>query len=512
LSGQGNAVIANAQLTSQTFTHTLNYRANLSSSLTLDALAGYEYWKSQYGVGAISASGFNTNLNQSNRVSIPYTSIMSNASTQQPYGSFTNPLTEIQSYFARVNFGLSDKYFLTGTIRADGSSKFGKNNRYGYFPSIGAKWQISNEDFLKSSTLFSALALRASWGITGNQEFPAGASQEQFSLGSYNSASQTIVANPDLKWEPTTSFNVGADFGFARGRIYGSLDYYKKKTTDILFQTNSIQPAPNATYFINLPADLTNEGFEVALGATIVNSSKLNWDFNVNYSYNKNMISNFLDVNTGLPLQINTATIDGQGVSGTLAQVIANNQPVNAYYLKPFGGFDASGNQIIGNDPVFAGDPNPHSLLGISTSLRYNKLTLSINAGGAFGYMIYNNTATSVTNINGITTGRNIDQAAFNSGESKSSGVGASTRFLEKGDYVKLRNATLRYNVGNLGRYVKNLSAFISGNNLLVFTKFTGFDPEVNIDKSSNAYPSRSIEYVPYPTPRSITFGLNFSL
>ena len=137
---------------------------------------------------------------------------------------------------------------------------------------------------------------------------------------------------------------------------------------------------------------------------------------------------------------------------------------------------------------------------------------MTLNAGGAGGYLIYNNTRTSVTNISGISQGRNIDQAAFNSAEKPSSGVAPSTRFLEKGDYFKLRNASLNYNVGNIGRYVKGLNVFVSGNNLFVITKFTGFDPEVNIDKNNGGYPSRSIEYIPYPTPRMISFGLNFSL
>ncbi len=203
---------------------------------------------------------------------------------------------------------------------------------------------------------------------------------------------------------------------------------------------------------------------------------------------------------------------NGKGLFGKLSQVITNNQPVNEYYLKPFQGFDANGNQVIGGTPQYAGDPNPHVLAGLSSSLRIQKLTFTLNFGGAFGFMVYNNTATSVTNINGITSGRNIDLAAYNSAERQSSGVGASTRFLEKGDYVKLRNATFSYNFGNQGRYIKNLSAFVSGSNLFVITKFTGFDPEVNVDKASGAYPSRSIEYIPYPTPRAIAFGLNFSL
>jgi len=126
--------------------------------------------------------------------------------------------------------------------------------------------------------------------------------------------------------------------------------------------------------------------------------------------------------------------------------------------------------------------------------------------------MIYNNSATTITNIAGIVGGRNIDLAAYNSGEKTGSGVGASTRFLEKGNYFKLRNATIRYEIGEVTRYIKDLNVFVTGTNLFVITKFTGFDPEVNVDKSNNGYPSRSIEYVPYPTPRIISFGVNFSL
>jgi TonB-linked SusC/RagA family outer membrane protein len=512
LSGQGNAALANAVLTSTNLTHTLNYRAEVSKSLTIDALLGYEYFKTNYSSGAINGSGFNTNLDEANRINIPYTSIFQNARQQNPYGTGATPTTEIQSYFARANFNIQDKYILTGTIRADGSSKFGANNRYGYFPSVGARWVLSNENFMKGGSTFSNVSIRGSYGITGNQEFPAGSSREQFGLSSYNSAPQTVNGNPNLKWETTKAVNIGADFGLSKGRISASFDYYYKNTSDILFQTNAIQPAPNSVSYINLPANLINTGFEVALGATLIDKKALTWDASVNVAYNKNLIKNFLDINTGLPLQIITGEISGQGVSGTLSQVITNNYPVNEYYLKQFNGFDVGNKQTIGDNPIYAGDPNPHVLAGFSTSLRYNKLTLSINTGGAFGFLIYNNTSTSVTNVAGIAGGRNIDVKAYNSGEGISSGVGASTRFLEKGDYYKLRNATLRYNLGNAGKYVRNLSAFVSGSNLFVITKFTGFDPEVNVDKSSGAYPSRSIEYVPYPTPRTVSFGVNFSL
>ena len=367
---------------------------------------------------------------------------------------------------------------------------------------------------MKNGGIFSSLAVRASWGKTGNQEFPSGASQEQFGFSAYNTAGQVNVANPDLKWETTTSYDIGLDYSLLKGRIYGAFDYYDKTTTDILFQSIAIQPAPATSYWINIPGHLKNTGFEFAVGATVIQKTDFSLDVSFNIANNKNKLTDFFAPGTKTPLAIVTGTIDGQGVSGSLGQIITNDQPANEFYLKPFKGFDANGNQIIGGNSeiVFAGDPNPHTIYGGSATLGYRKLTLTLNAGGAGGYLIYNNTRTSVTNISGISQGRNIDQAAFNSAEKPSSGVAPSTRFLEKGDYFKLRNASLNYNVGNIGRYVKGLNVFVSGNNLFVITKFTGFDPEVNIDKNNGGYPSRSIEYIPYPTPRMISFGLNFSL
>ena len=513
LSGLGNAAIANNVLRSYTIDHTLNYTGNITSKLSVDALAGYEYFKTDFSGGSITASGFITNLDYATRVKIPYTNLMNSAQTQNPYSSFANPSSELQSYFGRATFNYDDRYLLTGTFRADGSSKFGTNNKYGYFPSVAAKWQINNESFMKGNRIFSNLGLRVSYGITGNQEFPAGSGIEQVSLFSFTRSGQTTVKNPNLKWEQTKQFNAGLDFGLGKGRIYGSVDYYNKITSNILFASVAIQPAPSAEVWENLGnATLNNSGVEVALGATIVDTKNFTWDVAGNFAHNHNIIKNFNNSATGLPLAINTGEIDGQGVSGTLGQIITNGYPVNEWYLKPFQGFDQNGNQTYGGSPVYSGNPNPTVLAGFSTTLRWTKFTLGINMGGSFGYMILNNTAIAVTNIAGIAQGRNIDLKAYNSKEQPGSPVAANNRFLESGNYWKLRNATLRYNFGNAGKYFKNISAYVSGSNLFVITKFSGFDPEVNIDKSNGGYPSRSVEYIPYPTPRVITLGLNFSL
>ncbi|HCL82749.1 MAG TPA: SusC/RagA family TonB-linked outer membrane protein [Chitinophagaceae bacterium] len=513
IDGNGLGIISSAGLTSQTFDHTLTYNTNLMPDLKFTALGGFEYWKSNFNNSNFGAQTFDFNLNELTLGSAHYTDILQDGKTLIPPVVFKDITTEVQSYFARVDFNYKDKYYLTGTFRADGSSKFGANNKYGYFPSVGAKWNIANEDFMKDNSLFSGLSLRATWGITGSQDFPAGASIDQYSYFSYGSAGQVNAGNPDLKWESTTQYDFGLDFQLFKGKFYGTLDYYNKDKTNILFQGIVIQPAPaNATVWYNLPGHLINKGFEVSLGANIIDHKDFSWDLSVNFATNSNLMTDFFNPGSDQPIVIHTGQINGQGVSGTLGQVITNNQPIDEYYLKPFGGFDQKGNQIIGANPEFAGNPNPTNLFGVTTTLRYKKLSLVINGGGASGFLIYNNTATSVTNISGIAQGRNIDLQAYNSAEQPSSGVGASSRFLEDGSYFKLRNASLNYTIGNIGNYIKNLSVYVSGTNLFVITGFSGFDPEVNIDKSNAGYPSSSIEYIPYPTPRSVVFGVNFSL
>ncbi|MBN8851419.1 MAG: SusC/RagA family TonB-linked outer membrane protein [Sphingobacteriales bacterium] len=512
IDGAGVGIIGGAGLTSQVLTHTLHWNSDISSDLNLDALAGFEYWKSNFSNSLQVGQGFNFNLNEKQLLNAQYTDIMQDAKSVSNPVIFRDITTEVQSYFVRAALNYKDKYYFTGTFRADGSSKFGSNNKYGYFPSFGAKWNLINEDFLKNSTAFSAMALRGTWGITGSQDFPAGASIAQFSFFSFNSAAQTNVPNPNLKWEQTKQYDIGLDFGILKNRLNFTIDYYNKNTTDLLFQNITIQPGPAATYWINLPGHLINKGVEVSVNANIVNQQDFTWDLTFNLARNSNKITNFVTSDGHTALKINTGQINGQGVSGTLGQIITNNQPVDEFFLKKFTGFDQNGNQTYEANPSFAGDPNPKWLYGGSTTLRYKKLTLTINGGGSGGFLIYNNTATSVSNIAGLLQGRNIDKKAYNSAEKLSSPVAANSRFLESGNFFKLRNANLSYNIGNIGQFVKNATVYVAGSNLFVITKFSGFDPEVNIDKSQGGYPSRSIEYIPYPTPRSLVVGLNFSL
>ena len=518
--GQGLANVASSKLFSQTVTHTLNYNKNLTSKLSLNALAGYEYWKTAYEGNGTSVYGFNLNLNQAsvNSNYHYYDNIQSGQAGNRVITSYKDPSVELQSYFARTGFNYADKYLLTATIRADGSSKFGKNNRYAYFPSVAAAWNISSEDFMKKYSFVNSLKLRLGYGQTGNQEFnPVDAALAVATYNGYSNLSTNHFGNEDLKWETVSSLNGGLDFNLFKSRIYGSVDYFSKKTTNPILDFVISQPtAGSGTVYKNLDGIqaqkgwVTNKGFEVSLGITVIDKEKLTWDVVLNTTFVKNKFES-PDL-AGVPFVKNTGALNGQGSSGAYSQVIAAGKPIDVYYLPVFLGFGSNGiaNYAAGG-PQFTGDPNPKVFFGLSSNLTYKQWGLGMNFHGSFGNKIFNNTLMSVLNISNIVGGRNIYSGLVGNGENTANAISPSTRFLEKGDFVKLGNATISYKLGNY-KFLKNTNLFLTGTNLFIISKYTGFDPEVNIDKAINGVPSLGVDYIGYPTSRSVTFGVNFSL
>lgn len=525
----GLANVGNQQLFSETVTHTLNYVKQITTDLNLNALVGYEYGKGTYEGSGMFGSTYDLNRDQTSLTPNYhyYDDIQGGDPSQRTTYSFKDPLVELQSYFARVVLNYEDKYLLTGTFRADGSSKFGKNNKYGYFPSVAAAWNITNENFMKGISLFNQLKLRVGYGQTGNQEFnPVDAALDVLNYNGLGNSSVAHYGNPDLKWETVQSTDAGIDFAILRNRVWGFVDYFNKKTTNPIVDFVISEPtAGTATVFKNMDGKdhakvgytqkgwVINQGVEVSFGAAIVEKGDIKWNVSGNVTFVKNKFHapELADV----PYFKNTGGLHGQGASGAYSEAIADGQPVDVFYLKPFSGFDkSSGQAIYGNNgnPIFAGDPNPSAYFGFSTDVSYKKWTLTLNAHGNAGNKIYNNTAMSVLNISNILGGRNIASQLLGNGENPANPITPSTRFLESGNYIKLGNATVSYNLGNLGKYIKNANAYISGSNLFVISKYTGFDPEVNIDKALNGIPSLGVDYIGYPTARTILIGINFSL
>ncbi|HZH97279.1 MAG TPA: SusC/RagA family TonB-linked outer membrane protein [Flavisolibacter sp.] len=511
---RGRARIGYAELTTQQFTHTLNLlNRKLARNVTLNALAGFEY--QDYANKGFDVSGFGrlSNPGGFGNYGLDFTNyIQYSEPSTRGVGSFVDPSYELQSYFARATLNFGDKYLLTGTFRADGSSKFGENNKYGYFPSLSAAWNINRESFFNIRQV-NLLKLRASWGKTGNQEFPSGSAVARYSFNNNGGITQNNNANEDLKWQSDRQYNIGLDATLFSNSVTVTLDYFNKKTTDLLFPSEPAQPAaPGAAIkWVNLDGNIVNKGLEAAVNATIVNQKDFGVDFGVNATFITNEVS-------GLSSSINTGSLDGQGISGTTVQVIRNGLPLNAFFTRRFLGIDKGtglASYSDGGDLLYnVGNPNPNTLLGLSTTVRYKKLTLTANMNGAFGYQIYNNTLNNVINVGSINNGKNIAVSVFKDPikESFANPVTASSRFLESGNYLKMTNATLSYALGNIGTSFRGISVYVTGQNLFVITKFTGFDPEVNVDKNINGVPSVAIEYIPYPSARTVTFGVNFSL
>ena len=509
----GQAFVAQASLFSQTITHTLSYNKKLSDVFRLNAVVGYEYWTTNYSNQSSYAYGFDYNLTQGQNYPVKYYNNMQDANAANNLNiTATDPTVSLQSYFGRVVLNYNDLYILTGTLRSDGSSKFGSNNKYALFPSVAGAWNISNESFMKSSTFFNNLKLRAGYGQTGNQEFPAGAAQNQFEYTGNGTLQTENFANPALKWETVTSIDGGLDFSILNNKLFGYVDYYHKKTTDPLFNGTVASPAPGTGSLIwqNLPGYIVNKGFEVSLGAPILNGKHVRWNLNVNLAHNTNQFV-YPAIGTA-PLYL-TGSVTGQGTSNTFVEAIANKQPVDVFYTYQFQGFDKSGITQLSKLPAYSGDPNPHWIVGISTDVSYDKLTLTLNLHGAYDYKIYSNTLTNVTNLGNITNGKNIAKSALGTAESPADYVASSSRFLYSGNYMKMGNATVSYHFGDLfGNVVKNSNLFFTATNLFELTKYKGFDAEVNTDHNNSGVPSIGIDYIGYPTARSFTLGLNFSL
>ena len=505
LQGKGFGGIFEGKNTNQILTHTLNYLTSFGSDLSLNATAGYEYQKR-------TSNGFGASGQDFKIDNFDYTNILQNTSqgTRNIY-SYADPDAALQSYFVRALFNVKDKYLINATMRADGSSKFGTNNKYGYFPAVGVAWNMHKENFLQDG-VFDNLKLRASWGQTGNSDFPAGASQDRYGFGQGTIGLEN-VANPDLKWETSTTVNVGLDFGFMNNKIYGTVDYFDKKTEDLLFQFPTIQPAPAGFYWINLPGSVTNSGLEIALNALLVDKEKFSWNIGAIATFQKNELQDY----TGPAIFY--GQLFGQGSSGATSQLLANGHPLNAFYTRQFTGLNPTTgtSTYVGGDEEtldFVGNPNPSTLLGFSTTVTYDKLSLDLNFNGAYGkdFKVFNNTQMSVLPITNLGT-RNIDANLIGGPvqESTANAIKASSRYLESGNYMKLANARVAYSFGNIGKAVKNATVYVQGTNLLVFTDYTGFDPEVNTVNIKDGLPSAGIEYLPYPSARTFIIGANFS-
>ena len=500
----GNATIKNYELQTSLITHTLHIDKEIFPHLRLDAVAGYEF--TQFENKGFSLSGNGVTGTGFGNFGLDYTNYVQYSSlTGRSISSFADATSELRSFFGRSIFNFNEKYLLTATFRADGSSKFGANNKYGYFPSFAAAWNISNEKFFKVHFI-NSFKLRAGWGKTGNQEFQAGSAQAKYSFFDGGIIKQVNNPNPDLKWQSDRQYNIGLDFSFLNNRFSATIDYFNKATTHLLFPSPPIQPAPGEAVqrWINLDGQIRNTGLEAMINGSIIHGNNFGFDLSMNATFLKNNVS-------GLPAPVFTGFVAGP------IQIIQNGYPMNTFFTRKFLGFDKEGFSIHADGgatfyPV--GNPNPKTLLGISPSMHYNKLSLTANLYGAFGQDIYFAPLMLALNVGGINVGSNIGTSIYNNPVKESLANPAqspSSRFIFKGNYMKMSSLTLNYTLGSTNPVFKAANFYLTGQNLFVLTKYPGFSPETNYDSNINGIPSLGFDAPHYPSSRTFIAGLNVS-
>ncbi|WP_201300927.1 TonB-dependent receptor [Sunxiuqinia indica] len=418
------------------------------------------------------------------------------------------------SMYGRVNYNYDSRFLFTATVRRDGSSRFGAGNKWGIFPSGAASWRVSQEKFFQSSTI-SDLKLRASYGVTGNQEIgnyrsisTLGASSSGYLVGG---SRVTVVlpqqyANPDLKWEQTAQLNLGLNFGFFDQRIFGSIDYYRKKTSDLLLEIAVPSPSPITTQLANV-GSVENKGIEFEINAKAIDKGVFTWDVNFNLSANRNKILSLSnDQYQGNEIKSGPAG----GLSGVYSQLIKEGESLGIFWGRVFTGIVdgveqfEEGNTIIGN-------AQPDFTFGFSNTFTYKNWDMNINMRGSVGNDVYNATANYLGYLVDLPA-RNVITEAITSGVTKDQPKQFSSRWIEDGSFLRLDNVSLGYNFNVKSTFLSNARIYVSGQNLFLITSYSGLDPEVNSDVTggSGVLPL-GIDYMAYPKAKTISIGANIT-
>ncbi|OCX52279.1 SusC/RagA family TonB-linked outer membrane protein [Mucilaginibacter sp. PPCGB 2223] len=495
---------------------------------SITAVLGYSYQDNINGDGLTASStnfptdnlGFQ-NLSLGNPYAISGYRI--NLGNDQTYGEYL-----LISDFFRLNYSYKNKYLLQGSIRRDGSSVFGANNSWGNFPSVSVAWRISEEDFMKKQSLISDLKLRASYGQTGNSS-GIGPYTGQLLYGTkgtyYNNGVQAGAygpiqgQNPDLKWETTASTNIGLDFGLFGGKISGSVDWYNKNTSGMLFGiAASSSIVPGGWIYAN-GGSINNKGIEVVLNATPVSKGDISWSTSLNLAANQNTITSLQNAYGNSD---NTLYSDPEGAGQTNAtlQILKVGQPLGEFYSLRYAGKDASGNSLfykgdgtgtttapaIRTDYFYLGSPQPKALVGWSNTINYKKFDLGFFFRGSFGGKIMDATRADLSNVSAATI-NNIVNSASGDKITDIKNSYYSDRYLEDGSYVRLDNATLGYTLKKPFTNVSSIRVYFTANNVFTLTGYKGIDPEINQGGVSPGIDYNNF----YPKTRTLLLGLNVS-
>ncbi|WP_437920338.1 SusC/RagA family TonB-linked outer membrane protein [Sphingobacterium sp. LRF_L2] len=515
----------------------LSYDKTFGMKHKLSALAGYSWEENNNNDGfQLTASDYyNDALGY-------YNSGMANVVDRLGFGNYYLSTLRMISVYGRLNYSYNSKYILQATVRRDGSSAFGVNNRWATFPSVSGAWRLSEESFIHETGIFDDLKLRIGYGQSGNSlgfdAFTAqsvqGAKERFFDyvdetglVSSLRTLGMLRNSNPDLRWETTSMINLGLDFGFLKNRLTGSLEVYKKKTSDLIYdyqvsQSKYIWPILTANV-----GEIENRGIELSLNVKAIDKESFKWNTGIVMSHNTNKvvsIANEQFTNEYIEL----SDLGGAGQTNILQQRLTPGAPIGQFYTWEWAGYNEEGVSVfyerdektgertgettatpMKKDQTVTGSPQPKLVLGWNNSLSYKNLSLTGMFQGAFGQKIMNATRARHSNVVGNAGQKNLLASVLDT--ELMTDVNAhylSDRYLENGSFLRLAYLTLAYNVPVKKMPIKNLRIYTTMNNVFVLTKYKGIDPEVGLGGLTPGIDNRQT----YPRTRTIMFGLNFNL
>lgn len=505
----------------------INYNNDNLLGGSIRLLGGFEYEREVFQQLGISSQEFITDA-------VPgFNNLGGGQNVQTP---FSGKATVNQlGFFSQLNYNYDDRYLLTATARRDGSSVFGRENRWAWFPSASLGWNIAQESFMDIEGL-SQLKLRVSGGFSGNQAVPPFESLPVLAPSRGNSGvfgadnevigtTQQRAARPDLKWETTTEVNVGVDF--TAGRFDGTVEYYTSNTTDLLLNVRVLQPAPS-NFVLDNVGEVSNKGVEASLQALVVDRQEMSLTMNATASSNRNIIESL-----GARGTIDHGTVSGRGLSGVTSQRLEPGHPIGSFYGPVFAGIE-NGEEVFedgeGGTTTDAGaapnrhlgNPVPDVAYSFNLDFQYQNFDFGFFLRGEQGRELFNNTALVLTTKSRLAQGLNALEEATNDGTSTSHSPEMSSRWIEDASFLRLDKLSVGYDFSDLLArsglqqiQFRQARVYLTGGNLFVLTPYDGYDPEMNTNESGEglgfrnlATPSRGIDWANYPRSRTLTVGV----
>lgn len=516
---------------------TLTYSRNIGTTGNYSLLGGYSFQQLDNDGFSAANNAFVTTVTGFNNLGLGAGTLLNPSNT---YANSYRNQSKLISFFGRATVNLSDKYNLTATVRRDGSSKFGTNNKWGIFPSVAAGWTLSNESFFPKSTVLNFVKLRAGWGQTGNSEGinPYTSTQLYGQKGTYYDGSIgdflpgygiTQNANPNLKWEVVGQTNVGLDFQMFNSRFSGSIEYYSKLTKDMLYNINV--PADGVNYFANTIlaniGSMRNSGVEISFGGDIIKKGDFSWNARIVGSYNKNKVVSLSNDQFNIG-QVRFNPFGGRGLSDVFASILTVGRPLGEFNNIPTftGSYNADGQPLLrpasgdtptsdvskadaaaavaAGSPISQGNPQPFLNGSFINTFRYKGFDLNFLLRGVFGNKILNNTRS-----NYMLPGSLLETNMLRDVTTlpKNYGINVlSTNWLESGTFVRLNNWQIGYNVPvKPNKYFSGARVYVGGNNLFVLTAYKGIDPE--LQSAGNLSANNTNGLVSGPATGGVTTG-----